>query len=95
MASLRGKPSQINFMTHGDTESYPCGSTQDLFSYPPMKPFTVVLRYKDLDGESYENRSELGMKQFAGRVWPGGSVSWRQMKAIEDLVRIVGKKLRG
>ena len=52
-----------------------------------MKPFSVVLKYADLNGESYENQVELDMKQFKGLTWQSASVAWRQMDALEKINR--------
>ena len=87
MASVRGGLSPINFMSQGESEIYEFGSAHTLFADPPMKPFSVVINYEDVDGQSYEKRIVLDVKQFDGVEWPGVSVAWRQMKALEGIAK--------
>ena len=52
-----------------------------------MKPFSVVIEYEDVDGQSYEKRIVLDVKQFDGLAWSGASVAWRQMEALEGIAK--------
>ena len=85
MTSLRGGLSPINFMSQGESEIYELGPGHTLFADPRMKPFSVVINYEDVDGQSYEKRIVLDVNQFDGLAWSGTSVAWRQMKAVEGI----------
>ena len=85
--SLRGGLSPINFMSQGESEIYELGLDHTLFADPPMKPFSVVINYEDVDGQSYEKRIVLDVKQFKGLEWSGASVAWRQMSALEGIAK--------
>ena len=85
MMPLRGTAEPINFMSPGTSERYELGAARTLFMRPLMKPFPVVIEYEDVDGQPYEKRIVLDVKQFDGLAWPGASVEWRQMDALEKI----------
>ena len=87
MTSVRRGLSPINFMSQGESEIYELGPGRTLFADPPMKPFSVVINYEDVDGQSYEKRIVLDVKQFDGLAWSGASVAWRQMEALEGIAK--------
>ena len=87
MTSLRGTSVPINFMSQGESETYPLGAGRTLFAEPPMKPFSVVMKYEDVDGQSYDKRVELDVKHFKDLAWSGASVTWRQMEALENIAQ--------
>ena len=87
MTSVRRGLSPINFMSQGESEIYELGPGRTLFADPPMKPFSVVINYEDVDGQSYEKRIVLDVKQFDGLAWAGASVAWRQMEALEGIAK--------
>ena len=84
---LRGNSVPINFMSQGESETYELGARRTLFAEPPMRPFSVVVNYEDVDGQSYEERIEFDVKQFENLVWQGASVAWRQMEAMENIAK--------
>ena len=84
---IRGNATPINYMAPGESEIFDFGVGHTLFADPPMKPVSVVINYDDVDGESYERQIELNVRQFHGLAWPGTSVSWRQMTAVEGIER--------
>ena len=90
---IRGTSAPIGFLSRGESDTYSLGTSRSLFADPPIKPFAVVLRYKDLDGNSYDDRVNLDIKQFKGLTWPGASVAWRQMQALERIDKQVVKLL--
>ena len=85
--TLRGTSAPISFMSQGESDIYELGVGRTLFADSPMKPFTVVINYEDVDGKSHEKRIELDVKQFDGLEWSGASVAWRQMKALERVAK--------
>ena len=87
MTSVRGGLSPINFMSQGESEIYELGPGRTLFADPRMKPFSVVINYEDVDGQSYEKRIVLDVKQFDGLAWLVTSVAWRQMQALEGIAK--------
>ena len=87
MTSVRGGLSPINFMSQGESDICELGAGRTLFADPPMKPFSVVINYEDVDGQSYEKRIVLDVKQFDGLAWSGASVAWRQMEALEGIAK--------
>ena len=87
MTPVRGLLAPINFMSQGESEIYDLGPWQTLFAAPPMKPFSVVINYEDTDGQSYEKRIVLDVKQFDGLAWSGRSAAWRQMEALERIAK--------
>lgn len=87
---LRGTTSPIKFLAPGEPEIYPLGPGRTLFQDPPLR-FSVEMKYKDLDGNLHEWCVELDLEQFKGLVWPGGSVEWRKMEAIEKIAKIAEK----
>ncbi len=87
MTSVRRGLSPINFMSQGESEIYELGPGRTLFADPPMKPFSVVINYEDVDGQSYEKRIVLDVQQFDGLAWSGASVAWRQMEALEGIAK--------
>ena len=87
MTIVRGGLAPINFMSQGESEIYELGAIRTLGSDPRMKPFSVVINYEDVDGQSYEKRVVLDVKQFDGLRWSGASVAWRQMEALEGIVK--------
>ena len=87
MTPVRGASVPINFMSQGESEIYELGPGRTLFADPPMKPFSVVINYEDVDGQSYEKRIVLDVKQFDGLAWSGASVAWRQMEALEGIAK--------
>ena len=86
MMPVRGTAEPINFMSPGESEIYELGAGRALFKPSTMKPFSVVIEYEDVDGQSYEKRIVLDVKQFDGLAWPRASVAWRQMAALEGIV---------
>lgn len=88
---FRGTSAPISFLPRGETDTYRLGAANSLFADPPIKPFHVVLKYKDLEGNSHRDRVELDLKQFKGLKWPGASVTWRQMAALEKIEKHVAK----
>ena len=91
MIPVRGSSVPINFMSRGESAICDLGAFRTLGSKPPMKPFSVVIEYEDVDRESHEERVVLDVKQFDGLAWPGASVAWRQMAALEG----IAKKFKG
>ena len=91
MTPFRGTSAPIAFLSHGESDTYPMGADRTLFAEPEMKPFSVVLNYKDLDDKSYEDRVELNVMQFKGLAWQGASVAWRQMEALEKIEKDFNK----
>ena len=87
MTSLRGTSGPINFMSQGESEIYELGAGRTLFAEPPMKPFLVVVNYEDVDGQLYEKKIVLDVKQFENLEWQGASVAWRQMEATENIAK--------
>ena len=85
--TVRGGLAPINFMSQGESEIYELGPGRTLFDDPRMKPFSVVIEYEDVDGQSYEKRIVLDVKQFDGLAWSGASVAWRQMEALEGIAK--------
>ena len=73
--------------SQGESEIYELGPGRTLFADPPMNPFSVVINYEDVDGQSYEKRIVLDVKQFDGLAWSGASVAWRQMEALEGIAK--------
>ena len=92
---FRGTSAPISFLPRGESDTYSLGANRTLFADPPMKPFVVVLRYKDLGGNSHQNRVELDVRQFKGLTWPGASVAWRQMAALEKIEKHAANLARG
>ena len=82
---LRGTAEPINFISPGESEMYELGATRTLLKRPLMKPFPVVIKYEDVDGQPYEQQIVFDVKQFDGLAWPGASVVWRQMAALEKI----------
>ena len=87
MMPVRGTAEPITFMSPGESEIYELGAGRTLFKPSTMKPFSVVIEYEDVDGQSYEKRIVLDVKQFDGLAWPGASVAWRQMAALENIAK--------
>ena len=90
MTPLRGASVPINFMSQGESEAYELGAGHTLFGEPPespLKPFSVVIQYEDVDGQPYEKRIVLDVRQFDGLAWSGASVAWRQMEALEGIAK--------
>ena len=87
MMPVRGTAESITFMSPGESEIYELGAGRTLFKPPTMKPFSVVIKYEDVDGQSYKKRIVLDVKQFDGLAWPGASVAWRQMAALETIAK--------
>ena len=85
--TVRGGLAPINFMSQGESEIYELGPGRTLFDDPRMKPFSVVIEYEDVDGQPYEKRIVLDVKQFDGLAWSGASVAWRQMEALEGIAK--------
>lgn len=92
MSRLRGSLVPINFMSQGESEIYEVGAGHRLFAQPPMKPFSVVINYEDVEGQSYEKRIVLNVAQFDGLEWSGASVAWRQMEALERIEKKLSAK---
>ena len=87
MMPVRGSSVPINFMSRGESETYELGAVRTLASKPYMKPFSVVIEYEDVGGESHEKRVLLDVKQFEGLMWARASVAWRQMEALEEIAK--------
>ena len=88
--TVRGGLAPINFMSQGESEAYGLGAGHTLFGEPPespLKPFSVVIQYEDVDGQPYEKRIVLDVRQFDGLAWSGASVAWRQMEALEKIAK--------
>lgn len=82
---FRKNGSPIPFMSQGECEFYDFGAAHVLFADPSLKPFSLIVKYEDSEGHSYEKRIDLDVRQFDGLAWPGASVSWRQMEALEKI----------
>ena len=87
--ALRGTLKPIRFMSPAESEVYEIGTKRTLFSEPRMKPFTAVINYEDGDGLPHNERSLLDVGQFDGLAWQGTSVSWRSMKALENIEKLL------
>ena len=85
----RGTVAPINFMASGETEIYEMGSKDTLFADPVMLPFPVDITYMDVDGIVYQEKIMLDVTQFKLLQWRGASVAWRQMKALEDIAKLL------
>ena len=53
---FRGTSAPIGLLHRGESDTYSLGANRTLFADPPMNPFVVVLRYKDLGGNSHQLR---------------------------------------
>ena len=91
---LRGTLQPIRFISPAESEVYEIGAKRTLFSEPRMKPFTAVINYEDVDGRSHNERSLLDVSQFDGLAWQGTSVSWRSMKALENIAKLLGTRVQ-
>ena len=87
MMPLRGTAEPINFMSPGASETYELGAARTIFKRPLMKPFPVLIEYEDVDGQPYEKRIVLDVKQFDGLAWTRASVGWRQADALEKIAK--------
>lgn len=83
----RGTSAPINSISPGESEVYEFGVKHALFGDSPLKPFSVLIEYEDVDGEPGEERIALDVRQFKGLGWRGHSVSWRQMSALERIAK--------
>ena len=88
---LRGTVAPIGFMASGESEVYEMGSRSNLFEDPVMDPFPVVVTYADVDGKAYREEITLDVRQFELLQWRAASVAWRQMAAVENLAKTLGK----
>ena len=85
MKYFRGASGTINFLSPGETEDYFLGISERLFADPPIQPFSIVLKFTDVNGKSYCCRVAMNVKQFEGTHWFSFSASWRQMRALEKI----------
>lgn len=89
--TLRGTSGPINFISRGESEVYELGTTRSLFGRSPddspMKPFSLLVEYEDVDGKPYTKRIMLDVRQFKGLAWLGRSVARRQMDALEKIAK--------
>ena len=84
---LRGTLKPINFMLPAESEAYEMGGMPDLVHNAPLNPFTVVIKYQDVDDLLYEEQVVLDLYQFGELAWAGASVLWRGMDALEKIER--------
>ena len=92
---LRGTSAPINFVSPGESEVYEMGAMRTLGPSSvgsPMKPFSVLIEYEDIDGNPHEKRIVLNVMQFGGLYWSGSSVAWRQMSALEKIEKHLGQR---
>lgn len=82
---LRGTLKPINFMLPTESETYEMGGMPDLVHDVPLNPFTVVIKYRDVDGLPYEEQVVVDLHQFGELAWAGASVLWRGMDALEKV----------
>ena len=74
-------------MLPAGSETYEMGGTPDLVHDVPLNPFTVVIKYRDMDDLPYEEQMVLDLYQLEELVWAGASVLWRAMDALEKMDR--------
>lgn len=99
--TIKGTSTPISFISQGESEIYHLGTAFFLFgndSEKPLKPFSVLIEYEDVDRKSYGERITLNVRQFERLEWQGPSVAWRKMRALEKIEKhlksVSGKRFR-
>ena len=83
----RGNSAPISFIGPSESETYMLNSTRALSQDPPIKPFRVHIDYADLNGNQIQEDVVLDAHQFEGLWGQRFSPAWRQMEAIEKILR--------
>ena len=88
---IQGNQEPINYLSSGEFEVYFFGSTHDFLQDYCTEPFVAIVEYEDVDGQTYEDRIMLDVKQFYGISWQNSSVAWRSMSALEKIEKTLGQ----